>query len=169
MKDIQNEKDIVYENEYVLSRERFMNWGRKSAFQGTRLIFAIFWCIMMVLCMIFALTTKVWQGTVLGLFCFYRGLIRWRVLINNQYNMLSKQHGESNWKRKILFKQDGIQVIDKEVLICYNYEDIVEIKELGNEIEIIFNNGTVIRLYADTFLNSNWEECKKFICEKVGI
>lgn len=169
MKEMYDEKDIVYQNEYILSKERFMNWGRESAFHGIRLRFVVFWCIMMVVCMILAFTTKAWQGVILGLFCFYQGFFRWRILVNNQYNMLSKRHGESDWTRRILFKQDGIQVIDKETLVCYNYEDVEEIKELEHEIKIIFNNDTVIRLYTDTFLNSNWEECKKFIYEKAGI
>lgn len=163
----ENYEEILFENKYTLSKQRFMEWGKENAFSGKRLPFAIYWFLFAIGLTVFACITKEWVALVLALFCLYRACIHWLVVTNNQYNILAKHHGRADWTRRILFQPESIQVIDTDASVEYRYGDITEIKENGNYVKLLANNGTVIRLYTDMFVETNWQECKKFILTKM--
>ena len=163
---IKNNEEFLFINKYIVTKNKFMEWGKENAFNKKHIPFVAYWFTFSVACMIFGIITKVWISILLGLFCIYRACIRWIVLANTQYRILSKQRGGVNWIRKIIFNQDGIKVIDSTVSIEYRYEEIIEIKENDSYIKLVANNGTVIRLYTDENNEFNWEECKKRILEK---
>ena len=119
-------------------------------------------------CIALAIIGKRLEAVVMALFCVYRASIRQKMLINNQYQMLLKHHQGSDWTRRILFFKDGIQVVDMEVVVYYEYENIVGIEEKGNYIQLIAKNDTIIRLYEDMFVDCSWNECKSYICEKIN-
>lgn len=166
MESANNKHDLLFENKYILTKEKFMEWGKESAFSDKRLFFAVYWLVVAIACATFGILNKTAVAFVLSLFCIYRSCIRWMVLTSRQYDMLSKQHGSNEWTRRIFFESEMIQVIDLNISAQYKYEDIVEIKEKDNYIKLIAKNDTVIRLYADSFVDSTWEECKKFILKK---
>lgn len=167
--DIQeNNEEIIFINEYTITKKKFMEWGRENTFNKKHIPFVIYWFIFSVACVIFGIKTNVWVSFLLGVFCIYRACLRWIVLTNNQYRILSKQRGGINWIRKTIFSTEDIKVIDSNLSIEYKYTDIIKIKEKGNYIKLVANNGTVIRLYADENEYFNWEECKKFILKKIS-
>lgn len=165
---MENCKEIIFENKYTLTKNIFMEWGKENAFSGKHKAFAVYWVMIAIVWIAIAGAFKMWIGWLAALFCVYRGCVRWMVVTNGQYKILSKQHGGENWTRRILFQPDNIQVMDGNVAVQYKYTDITNIKEKGNYIKLVANNGTVIRMYENGFVDSTWEECKKFICEKMN-
>ncbi|MCH5274898.1 MAG: hypothetical protein J1E65_03590 [Lachnospiraceae bacterium] len=123
------------------------------------------WCLLalMILMAYFLLRYISIIYTLFFLFCLYRAFLRNLVVARVQYRRLATTYGEENWVRTITFNEDGIELSEGKMTAGYAYSDIVEIREKQNKIWLIAGNKTVIRLYRDTFINTDWETCKDLL------
>ncbi len=153
----------MFENRYMIDKKRYFEWMKETSFSGKYLGFVIFWAIMTVACVIIAFAGDLLIGYVMAAYCAYRAFLHWAVIANNQYRRVTKRFGKKEWERKILFREEGIEVMDDTMSAKFEYKDISDIVEKGNYVKIIGRKNMMIRLYADCFVDSNWEECRKYI------
>ena len=150
-------------NEYRITWNLYKSWVTANMFKGKSLFFRIFWCLLLVLMIVFGIISlniyDVKEISIyfflLSLLCLYNAFLRHILLAKKTYRKLSETYGK-----------DNILLTDNNVSIKYKYSDIVDIKENGNEIFIIFNNKSFIRLYKSAFIGCDWSECKKFLKDK---
>ena len=133
-------------------------------FRGVRLAFVVFWSLIGVAVLILFRGNPIFW--LLALFAFYRAFLRPLVLAKTQYRTLAKTHGKEDWLRTITFEEDGIIVTEDSTSIQYAYEDVSEIREKGDQIKLVFQNQTAVRLYQSAFVDTDWTTCKAFIQEK---
>lgn len=153
----------MFVNRYIIDKKRYFKWVRESSFSGVQLGFFIFWVIMAVCGGVFLLLDSAPIGYVLTAFCIYRAFFRWYVIAKVQYKRLTEMIHKKEWERQVVLGDEYVEVTDETMSSKYRYEDITEIKENGNEVKIIGKKKFTIRLYADCFLDSTWDECKDFI------
>lgn len=152
-------------NEYQVTWERYRSWIMERALKGVSLVFMVIWCVIALGCLAFAV---IGGGTMfrlyflfLGAFAIYRAFFRILVLAKKQYRQLAQSYGKENWTRRIIFGDDGITLSDEEKsTIRFAYSDIVKVREKGNMICLDASDKSVLRLYKDAFVESDWEECK---------
>ena len=151
-------------NEYQVTWERYRSWIMERALKGARLVMVVIWCVIALVCLAFAVSvTSVFRlyFLFLGAFAIYRAFFRILVLAKKQYSQLARSYGKENWTRRIIFGDDGITLADEEKsTIRYAYSDIVKVREKGNMICLDASDKSVLRLYKDAFVESDWEECK---------
>lgn len=151
-------------NEYQVTWERYRSWIMERALKGAGLVFMVIWCAFALACLAFAViggTTFRLYFLFLGAFAIYRAFFRTFVLAKKQYRMLVRSYGKENWTRRIAFEDDGINLTDAEkASLRYAYSDIVKVREKGNMICLDASDKSVLRLYKDAFVESDWEECK---------
>ena len=151
-------------NEYQVTWERYRSWIMERALKGARLVIVVIWCVIALVCLAFAVSvTSVFRlyFLFLGAFAIYRAFFRILVLAKKQYRQLARSYGKENWTRRIIFGDDGITLADQEKsTIRYAYSDIVNVSEKGNMICLVASDKSVLRLYKDAFVESEWEECK---------
>ena len=86
--------------------------------------------------------------------------------VERYYKNLVKFYKKDNWERRINFFNDYFETIDADVNhLKLQYDDIVNIEKKDECIKVKLNNG-YIRIYKNSFVKSNFEECEQFLNEK---
>ena len=154
-------------NEYCITWKLYQSWAFENLLKGARLAFLIFWSLFGLILL--------WLGLsdgfniffiILAIYCFYRTLLRNFLFAKRQYQLLAKSYGKENWIRTITFEDECILLMEGPMSVQYQYADIVDIRERDNKIWLMFTNKTVIRLYKNTFVDSDWAECKTLLSAK---
>ena len=135
-------------NEYCITWNLYKSWVTANMFKGKSLFFRIFWCLLLVLMIVFGIISLNIGDVkaisiyffLLSLLCLYNAFLRHIILAKKTYRKLSETYGKENWTRTILFENDNILLTDNNVSIKYKYSDIVDIKENGNEVNRIYKN-----------------------------
>lgn len=155
-------------NEYKVTWELYCSWAIENMFKGARLALMIIWSVLTLVCLVLGIFVggglRIFYFAMM-LFALYHAFFRVLVLSRSQYRRLSKAYGSENWIRRITFEEDGISLAEGNFSYKYNYGDIKTIREEGGKIWLMAANGTVLRLYKEAFVDSNWEECKAKIEE----
>ena len=150
-------------NEYQVTWERYRSWAVENMFKGARLVMMAVWCVFALLCLFLAaieMSSLSGLYLFLALFGIYRAFFRIFVIAKSEYRRLAQSYGKENWTRRIAFEDDGISLTEENISVRYAYPDIVSVREKGNKIWLDASNKTVLRLYKDAFVDSDWEECK---------
>lgn len=156
-------------NEYQVTWKQYRSWVAENMVKGARLVMMIIWCLLAILCLALAVlagsvTRRLY--VVLAVFSIYRAFFRIFIITRNQYRLLAKSYGGENWTRRIAFEEDDIILTEGNLTVRYDYSDIVGIREKGNKIRLDAADKTVLRLYRDAFVESDWEECKRKLQER---
>lgn len=80
--------------------------------------------------------------------------------IKAQYRNKVIFYETENWIQKVVFQEDDIVLTEGNVTVRFTYSNIANIRDKGNKVWITFHDKTVIRLYKDAFIDSDWEACK---------
>lgn len=151
-------------NEYQVTWERYRSWVIEKKTKGAGPVMMIIWCVFAVICLVLTVSEASSFSLVylwLAVFGIYRAFFRTFVLAKKQYRQLARSYGRENWTRRIAFEDDGISLTDEEkVSLRYAYSDIVKVREKGNMICLDASDRSVLRLYKDAFVESDWEDCK---------
>lgn len=150
-------------NEYCITWKLYRSWAFENLFKGARLTFLIIWSLFCLVSLWLGLSGFNIFYIFLAIFCFYRAVLRTLLFAKKQYKTLVKMYGKENWTRTITFEDSCISLIEGPISIQYSYTDLAGIREKDNKIWLIFNNSTVIRLYKNAFVDSDWTECKSLI------
>ena len=158
----------MIKNEYNVTWEIFRSWARENAFKGRQLLFTVIWVVFAIVIQIANVLTG---GAALYYFLFvfalYFALLNWLSVARKQYSELCAKHGE-NWKRSIRFEDSRIVVWEGPTHMKFRYKEVYMFREKKNKIWIYARDGSVIRMYMDTFTEGDWEQCKELLREKAG-
>ena len=165
---VEREGKYIVKNEYIVTEKMYLSWGRENWKKGAQLVFLILWTILAV-CISLLNILGGWTAfnIIMLLFCLYHGFLRNYVVTRAQYKRLSRAHGASDWVRTIDFGEDEILINDGNVSVKYAYKDITGMREKGNKIWLDAANKTVIRLYKDCFVDTDYETWKNWMKEWV--
>lgn len=161
----------MIKNKYEVNWKRYLSWGIQSMFNGTKLLFTVFWCLMSI-CFLFSCIFSGFFLFYFIFFCFsfYRAFLRNFILIKAQYKNLVKMHKSENWDRTISFEKETIIIQEGNVqTLSLSYQDITSIQEKDNLVKIKFHTQKILRLYKDCFIQGDWESCKHFIIARQHI
>lgn len=150
-------------NEYQVTWKLYQSWAAENMTKGVRFVMMVIWCVLALLSLALAIVAESGFKSlffVLAVFAFYRAFFRIFVIAKSQYRRLAQSYGKDNWTRRISFEDDGITLSEEKASFHYDYSDIINIREKGNEICLDASDKTVLRLYKDAFVESSWEECK---------
>ena len=165
------ENDTVIKCVYSVTWKRCMEWLLESKVKPPRLFFTILWIMLGIawigLGITFEVSTPLYYFMVF--FCIYRVALRDILMLNRQYRAMVKNFGQEEWLRTVVFEEDQIRMLEGNVTMNFNYSDIIDVKENENKIWLICQNKKVIRIYRDSFVDSNWEECRSLIGRKHSV
>ena len=169
--DINNIEEPIIENRYNVTKELYARWAKENKVNR---YFKIFWICCAIFSIVFAIICIISNYIVYGgililytIYSFYRGVVRNKLLVTEEYKARERIFKKSNWERKILFFNDYIETSDANMnILKFQYSDITNIKKNDECIKLKINNGGYIRIYKDAFTKSNFEECQKFISKK---
>ena len=159
-------------NEYQMTWKRYRSWTVENMTRGAQLVMMILWCVIALLCLALAMIADSGLRSLyffLAAFGIYRAFFRIFVIAKSQYRRLALSYGKENWTRRIAFEDDGINLTEGKASFHYDYSDIVSVRETGNKIWLNASDKTVLRLYRDAFVESNWEECKSRLSKPGGM
>jgi len=133
--------EILFENRYIMSKERYMDWARKPI---KRNYFIIMWLVIMSFTVFLFLNFILNQDLIssifslfLTMFCIYRAFFRSKILISKQFKVLAMTQCANEWERVIQFT-DYIVVIDGVTTTKYNWSQVVE---LIDSKDYLYNRG----------------------------
>ena len=150
-------------NKYQMTWKRYRSWTAENMTRGAQLVMMILWCVIALICLALAMIADFGFRSlyfILAIFGIYRAFFRVFVIAKSRYRRLAQSYGKDNWTRRIVFGDDGITLSEEKSSFHYDYSDIINIREKGNEICLDASDKTVLRLYKDAFVESSWEECK---------
>ena len=159
-------------NEYQVTWKLYRSWVAENMTKGVRLVMMVVWCVITLLCLVLAITAESGFKSlffVLAVFGIYRAFFRIFVIAKSQYRRLALSYGKENWTRRIAFEDNGINLTEGKASFHYDYSDIVNVREKGNKIWLDASDKTVLRLYRDAFVESDWEECKSRLSKPGGM
>ncbi len=141
--------DILFENRYTVTRERFLDWI-KNPIKKRRIM--ILWTILTFftgyMFLILILNQQLLFASIyLGLtaFCVYTGFFRFKLLAIKHYKLLSTNQGTVEWERIIQFS-DCITVVDGNTTTQYMWNQIDKALDSKNYLVLVVNSGVGIRL-----------------------
>lgn len=150
-------------NEFKVTWKLYRSWAMENMAKGSRLVMMIIWCVYTLICLVFmTIDNSAFRSLYffMAAFGIYRAFFRNFVIARSQYRRLAQNYGEENWTRRIVFEDNGITLTEGNFSLRYDYSNIINIREKGNKIWLEASNKTVLRLYRDAFVESDWDECK---------
>lgn len=159
-------------NEYTVDWSLLKKWTNESHYSGTRLIFLIIWCVILlaalvfgVLSVIFKQYTNVIYFALIALISLYRAFF-WRLMrAKREYGRLSEEYGKESWTRTIELVNEGLVITEEKTVMKYGFAEIERITEKDDTVYIRFKSKSVIRLYKSKFVDCTWEEFKAEIAK----
>lgn len=167
----------MMKNEFQVTKELYMSWGKENMRKGSRVKFKILWSFTAVLLVVFIVILNMSgdgraylyvYAVMMTIYCIYRAFFRDLVLTASQYRRNMKILDGENWIRTIEFKEDEIVSTDGNVTVRTPYSEIAGMRDDGNKIWLDTKKKMVIRLYKDKFVGGDFEKFKKFISVKIG-
>lgn len=164
-------EEIIIENKYQVTKELFKKWAKENKKYK---YFKIFWLLVTILCGVSSIEAIINNHIedAYGILPAFYGLFM-IVFGNNyffverNYKALERFYKKSNWERRINFFNDYFETIDADVnYLKFQYGDIINIEKNDECIKVKLNNG-YIRIYKNSFVKSDFEECEQFLNEKM--
>ena len=163
-------------NRYQVTWERYRSWAVENIWKGRNLFLAVVWSALALVCVLLGIAYAMNSYGIMfpavyflfAVLCTYHAFFRVIVAAKAKYRKLGKLYGAENWTREIIFQEDGIRLVEGNIVIQIAYQDIVNLRDKDNKVWIDLANKTVMRMYKDTFVDGDWESCKRRICEKMA-
>lgn len=156
-------------NEYLITWELYRSWMFESNVRRLRRRFylLILWGILLAVCLFEGIRTHEILYFVCAVFCVcfcaYMFFLRNMLLASRQFKAMGAHFKKKEWVRTILFEDDHIKISDEDFQVKYDYSDVVDIRECGNQIYLDMQDKSVIRLYQSAFVDTDWNRCKAWI------
>lgn len=159
---------VTIKNEYNVTWKKYLEWWLESKGKPPRSIIAIMWIVLGFVSAGIGIVCGFgfFLCLVLVLFCIYRAAPRDLLVLNRQYKSMAKSFGQKEWLRTIVFEEEEITVLEGNITMNFKYSDISGVKEKDNKVWLMLRDKRVIRMYKDSFKDSNWEECSSLIKRK---
>lgn len=163
-------------NEYKVTKELIKSWAREYHLIGAaNVVSFVMLCISCGLGVLAVVMSVMgiggwltsYFGVLLIFLAIYKLFFARFVIWNKRYKMWSTAYGVAEWIRSHEFAEDEIVLTDHNSVVRMRYENIVEIKEKGNTVLIVFKGNSAMRIYKDTFTEGSWEECRALLASKM--
>ena len=159
-------------NEYTVDWPLLKKWINESHYSGTRLIFLIIWCVILLVALVFGVLSVIFEQytnviyfALIALISLYRAFF-WRLIrAKREYDRLSEEYGKESWTRTIELVNEGLVITEEKTVMKYGYMEIDKITEKDDTVYIRFKSKSVIRLYKSRFVDCTWEECRSKITQ----
>lgn len=164
-------------NEFQVTKELYMSWGKENMWKGSRLRLKILWIFTSILLVAFIVLINLSKdgrmymylySVSMIIYCIYRAFFRDLVMTASQFRKNITIFGGEDWIRTIEFGEDEIISKDGSVTVRTPYSEITGMRDDGNRIWLDTKKKMVIRLYKDKFIDGDFEKFKKFISVKIG-
>ncbi|WP_316569410.1 YcxB family protein [Neobacillus sp. YIM B06451] len=161
--------ETVFQNEYTVTKERFMEWAKNPI---QRNYFSVFWLLFTIVTFVLSIyyffihdTAFSFFYLVLTAYCVYRGFFRTRMFTARQYKALTIVQQGKEWDRVIQFA-DTILVSDGNNTMTLQWNQIVKLIDQKNELILVFPKGMGIRLDKSGFTKGSQAEFLEVIKNK---
>ncbi|WP_059173995.1 YcxB family protein [Bacillus sp. FJAT-27445] len=161
--------ETAFQNEYTVTKERFMEWAKNPIQRNCFFIFWIFFTLVTAVLSIYYLfihdTAFSSFYLLLSVYCVYRGFLRTRMFTERQYKALTIIQQAKEWNRVIKFA-DTITVYDGNNTMTLEWNQIVKLIDQKNELILVFSKGMGIRLDKSGFTKGSQAEFLESINNK---
>ncbi len=152
-------------NEYTVNWKLYRSWCLEYMFYKFQLLLRMIWFVFMSAFIFLIIISDNWIFGIMVLYCIYTGFIRNIMRGKKQFERQTKVYKRQRWLRRIVLTDDKISLEEVGEILTYNYDELEKVLEKKNRIRLFFNDGTVLRMYKDSFIEGNWGECKSWIDE----
>lgn len=158
--------DILFENRYTVTKERWMDWGNNPIKKNH---INVIWIILMII-MLLLFLNSILNGfnlfstfyILMTGFCIYRGFFRRKLLLVRHFKLIARNQGAIEWERVIQFTDDII-VIDGNTTSRYQWVQVVKCIENKNYLILVLGNGLGIRVDKSGFTKNTYENFLKYV------
>lgn len=158
--------EILFENRYIMTKERWMDWANNPIKKNH---FTIMWIILMIFTL-YLFLNSILSGDIIfstfyifmTVFCIYRGFFRTKLLLIKQFKLIASNQGVIEWERVIQFT-DIITVIDGNTTSHYQWIQVTKFIENKNYLILVLKNGLGIRVDKNGFTKNIYENFLKYI------
>lgn len=154
-------------NEYQVTWERYRSWCAESMFQGIQLAFRVMWCVLAVGFLVLSIVAGEWIYGLMMVYCIYQAFVSKLVQGKAQYKKQTDYYKKDSWMRRMILDEEKIGLSEGRLFLTYEYKHLKKIRHKGNKIWLHFQDGTVLRMYKDAFVEGSWEECRQLVEKKV--
>jgi len=161
--------EILFENCYTMSKERYISWAKNPAKKNKLNLIWNVLTFFIAMTMVQALLSRDYLLIpfyfALIAYCIYRSFFQTRVLFVKQYKANAAAQGKSEWER-IIRLSSCIDVEDGNIKAQYQWDQVKEYFENGDDYIFVFKNGSGIRLDKNGFRKGTYEEFLVYINDK---
>lgn len=171
------EKNMKFENRYIVTQQRYMDWVMHPIKNSLKYIMKIVWIIMLVLMtsitvyqIVSAQMYFLFFSCLLVLFCGYRVFFRTTIIANKQFKQTVAMQGSAEWERVTTFSDD-ITVADGCSITEFDYSVITELVDYRGYLALGIGDGlnkSYLRLAKDGFGQNTDQEFLDFIKRAQG-
>jgi hypothetical protein len=158
--------EILFENRYTMSKERFMDWASNPIRKNH---FVIMWLVIMSFTVFLLLNSILNQdifSSVFSLFftmfCIYRAFFRSKMMVSKQFKVLVMTQGANEWERVIQFT-DYILVIDGVTTTKYKWSQVAELIDSKDYLVLMLNKRVGLRIEKDQFTKGTPDTFLQFV------
>ncbi|MHB8129840.1 MAG: YcxB family protein [Mobilitalea sp.] len=158
--------DIVFENCYTMTKERFLNWAKHPIKKN---YFIVLWVVFMILAFIMFFISIINDDIIFSfyylmflMFFIYRIFFRIKIIASRAFHIISCNQGSKEWLRVIQFT-DCILVIDGNSTTQYQWNQIDKLIDEKEYLILLFKNKRGIRLTKNGFTKGTVELFLQFI------
>ena len=132
-------------------------------FQGLQLAFRLLWSVLAVGFLVLTMIAGEWIYGLMMVYCIYQAFVSKLVQGKVQFKKQTDYYKKDSWMRRIILNEENIGLSEGRMLLTYEYKDLKKICDKGNKIWLYFQDGMVLRMYKDAFVEGDWEECRKLL------
>ncbi|MDP4089119.1 MAG: YcxB family protein [Bacillota bacterium] len=146
--------EVLFENRYMMTKERYMDWVKNPIRKN---YFVIFWLVLMVFTTLMFIISILSNDmlfsffyVLMAVFCIYRAVFRRKMLSSKYFKSLAVNQGAEEWERVIQFT-DNIAIKDGNTTVQYQWEQIDKLIENEKYLILTLKNKLGIRISKDGF------------------
>lgn len=161
----------MFENRYEITRRLYADWARRPVLLSGRrripllpVLVAVGCGVMMVLSAVDGNWGYAALFALLLVLTVFRVKFYLPVMAARQHGRLLEQWGVDVWHRTVEFEAEKITVHDAGARAEKTYDQVKEVRDLGQWLAVIFDGGTVVRLdKAGFFKDGEAAPCEAFL------
>ena len=151
-------------NQYRVTKGRYLRWTMEGMFQKVKLILLGVFLLIIGGLIYFGLKDEINPILLLiAAICLYTVFLKSPLATLKRFKAMQRKYGEKSWLRTVEFTEEGIRLSEGDVELVLDYAEITDIWEKPDRILLVLEGRTVIRLYRDSFVDTDWETCKAYI------
>jgi hypothetical protein len=169
---LEMENKMVFENRFVVTRERYMDWVKQPIKGSSRGILKIAWTVLFILMLGLVVPAAVYSeilyayiALIFALVSGYRAFLRTRYMANKQFKQTVYMQGAEQWERVTTFAED-ITVADGCSVVHFDYDKATELVDMKDYLALGIGPGrnkSYLRLAKEGFGQNTYKEFTEYV------